>query len=73
MVVIVKNICDQIARLDPLKKDNISKHRVQTAIKSFTCSYLNVDLKNKTKTQWNLEDRCMILKSRKKTKCCTYQ
>ena len=48
---IVKNIYDKIVRLDPLKKDNISKHRVQTAIKSFTCSYLNVDLKNKTKTQ----------------------
>ena len=41
----MEDIYDQIVRQDLLKNDNISKHRVQTALKSFTYSYLDLDFK----------------------------
>ena len=66
--VIMGNIYDQIVRQNLLKKD-ISKQCVQTAIKSFTYSYFNLDLKNygfdqnKVKILQNLKDTCVILKT----------
>ena len=46
MAIIMEDIHRQIVRLDLLKKNNISKHYVQTALKSFVNSYLGLDLKN---------------------------
>ena len=46
MVVIMKDIYDRIVQQDLLKKGNLSKHCVQTELKSFTYSYLELDLKN---------------------------
>ena len=71
MVVIMEDIYDKIIWQDLLKKDNISKTRVQTALKSFADSYLDLDPKNyglvqrKIKKIQNFKDRCMILKTDK--------
>ena len=71
MVVIMEDIYDKIVWQDLLKKDNISKTRVQTALKSFADSYLDLDPKNyglvqrKIKKKQNFKDRCMILKTDK--------
>ena len=46
MIAVMEDIYDQTVRQDLLKKGNISKHCVQTALKSFTYSYLDLDLKN---------------------------
>ena len=46
MVVFMEDIYDKIVWQDLLKKDKISKRRVQIALKSFTYSYLDLDLKN---------------------------
>ena len=46
MIAVMEDIYDQIVRQDILKKDNISKHRVQQALKSFTYSYIDLDLKS---------------------------
>ena len=46
MIPVMEDIFDQIVRQDLLKKDSMSKHRVQTALKSFTYSYLDLDFKN---------------------------
>ena len=46
MIAVMEYIYDQIVCQDLLKKDNISKHRVQTALKSFTYFYLDIDLKH---------------------------
>ena len=72
MVAVVEDIYDQIVRRDLLKKDNISKHRVKTALKSFTYSYLDLDFKNfrvdqrRIQTLRSLKERCMVLKSDKR-------
>ena len=64
----MENIYDQVACQDLLKKDNMSKHLVQTAFKSFTYSYIDLDFKNFTvdqrliKVLRSLKKRCMILK-----------
>ena len=71
MVVIMEDTYDKIVWQDLLKKDNISKTRVQTALKSFADSYLDLDPKNyglvqrKIKKIQNFKDRCMILKTDK--------
>ena len=71
MVAVVEDIYDQIVRRDLLKKDNISKHRVKTALKSFTYSYLDLDFKNfrvdqrRIQTLRSLKERCVVLKSDK--------
>ena len=71
MVVIMEDIYDQIVWQDLLKKDNISKTRVQTALKSFADSYLDLESKNyglvqrKIKKLQTFKDRCMILKTDK--------
>ena len=68
MVVFMEDIYDKIVWQDLLKKDKISKRRVQIALKSFTYSYLYLDLKNygldqnKIKILRDLKDKCMILK-----------
>ena len=62
------DIYDQIVRRDLLKKDNISKHRIQTALKLFTYSYLDLYFKNYRVDQRRIEvlrslkERCMVLK-----------
>ena len=54
-----------------MKDDNISKHRIKTALKSFTYTYLDLDFKNfgidqkRTKILRHLRSRCMILKPNK--------
>ena len=48
MIVVMEDIYDQIVLPGPLKKGNMSKHCVQTALKSFTYSYLDLDVKNFT-------------------------
>ena len=68
MIVVMKDIYEQVVRQDLLKRDNISKHRAETTLKSFTYSYLNLDLKNfrddqrRIKVLHSLRERCMILK-----------
>ena len=68
MVPVVEDIYDQIVRQDLLKKDSISKHRVKTARKSFTYSYLDLDFENfrvdqrRIQTLRSLKERCMVLK-----------
>ena len=68
----MEDIYDQIVCQDLLKKDNMSKHRVQTALKSFTYSYLDLDFKNfrvdqrLIKVLRSLKERCMILKPDKR-------
>ena len=70
MVVIMEDLYDKIVWQDLLKKD-ISKTRVQTALKSFADSYLDLGTKNyglvqrKIKKIQNFKDRCMILKTDK--------
>ena len=62
IAVILEDLYEQIVRQDLLKKDNISKHCMQTAFRSFTCSYLDLKLKNygldqnKMKILRNLKD-----------------
>ena len=58
MIAIIGDIYDQIVCQDLLKKDNISKNSVQAALKSFTYSYLDLDVKS-------FKERCMVLKSDK--------
>ena len=71
MIAVLVDIYDQSVRQDLLKKDNISKHRVQTSLKSFTYSYLDLDFKNfrvnqrPIKVFRSIEERCIVLKSDK--------
>ena len=46
VIASIEDIYDQIVCQDLLKKDNISKKSVQTALKSFTYSYLDLDVKS---------------------------
>ena len=46
MIAVMEDTYDQIVRQYLLKKDNISKHFVQTALKSLTYSYLDLHFKN---------------------------
>ena len=45
MTAVIEDTYNQIVRQDISKKDNISKHHVQQALKSFTYSYVDLDLK----------------------------
>ena len=64
----MEDIYDQIVRQDLLKNGNISKHRVQTVLKSFAYSYLDLHFKNSRVNQRRvmvlrfLKERCMELK-----------
>ena len=68
MIAVMEDIYDQFVRQDLLKKDNIWKHCVQTALMSFTYSYLDLDFKNVRVDQRRIEglrslkERCMVLK-----------
>ena len=68
MIVIAEDIWDQILQNDVLKQDNISKHRLQTALKAFTYNYLDIDYKEfgfdqkRINTIHKLQNKCMILK-----------
>ena len=68
MIVIMEDVYDQILKQNILKGDHIYRHRAETALKAFTCSYLDLDVKQlfnvrkKIKALQNLRDRCMILK-----------
>ena len=70
-ITIMEDIYGQIVRQNVMKDDNISKHRIQTALESFTYAYLDLDFKNfgidqkRIKILRNLRNRCMILKSDK--------
>ena len=48
IAVMEDQIYEQIVHQDLLKKDNISKRCVQTALKSRTYSHLDLDVKNFT-------------------------
>ena len=43
MIAVMEDIDDQIFCQNILKKDNIPKHCVQTALKSFMYSYFDLD------------------------------
>ena len=64
----MEDIYDQILRQNVTKNDTISKHRIKTALNSFTYAYLDLDSKNfgidqkRTKILRHLRSRCMILK-----------
>ena len=68
MITIMEDIDNQIVRQNVMKDDNISKHRLQTALNSFAYGYLDLDFKNfgidqkRIKILRNLRNRCMILK-----------
>ena len=42
----MEDIYDQIVRQNVMKNDNISKHRIKTALNSFTYAYLDLDFKS---------------------------
>ena len=71
MITIMEDIYDQIVRQNVMKNDNISKHRIKTALNSITYAYLDLDFKNfgidqkRTKILRHLRSRCMILKPNK--------
>ena len=46
MTTIMEDIFDQIVRQNVMKDNNISKHCIQTALKSSTYAYLDLDFKN---------------------------
>ena len=45
MIAVMEDIYDQTVRQDILKQENISKYRAQQALKLFTYSYIDLDLK----------------------------
>ena len=63
----MEHIYDKVVRQYLLKKDNISKNRVQTVLKSFTHFCLDLDFKNvgfdqrKIKALHCLKERYMVL------------
>ena len=65
---VVEDVCNQIIQRNALKDKHFAKHRVQTALKSFTYSYLDLDSKqflndqNHINTIQQLRNKCMILK-----------
>ena len=68
MTAVVDDVCNQIIQRNALKDKHFTKHRVQTALKSFTYSYLDLDSKqflndqNHINTIQQLRNKCMILK-----------
>ena len=71
MTAVMEDIYGQIVCQYLLKKDDIWKHSVETALKSFTYSYLDLDFKNVRVDQRGinvlrfLKERCMLLKPHK--------
>ena len=68
MIAIVENVWEQIQKHNILKDDHISKVRAETALRLFTCNYLDLDIKqhfldNKMiKVLQNIKQKCLILK-----------
>ena len=68
MITIMDDTYNKIVRQNVMKDDNISKHRIQTALKSFTYTCLDLDFKifgidqKRIRILRNLRNRCMILK-----------
>ena len=68
MIAIVEDVWNQIIQRNALKDKHFAKHRVQTALKSFTYSYLDLDSKQFLNDQKHfntirqLRNKCMILK-----------
>ena len=68
MIAVMEDIYDQIVCQYLLKKDDIWKYSVETALKSFTYSYLDLVFKNvrvdqrRIKVLRSLKERCMVLK-----------
>ena len=68
MIVVIEDVYDQILRNHVLNDNQIAKHRVEVALKSFTYNYLDLDFKyfgldqKRIKLLRNLRERCMILK-----------
>ena len=68
MIAVVEDVWNQIIQRNALKDKHFAKHRVQTALKSFTYSYLDLDSKqflNDKKhinTIRHLRNKCIILK-----------
>ena len=68
MIAVVEDVCNQIIQRNALKDKHFTKHRVQTALKSFMYSYLDLDFKqflndqNHINTIQQLRNKCMILK-----------
>ena len=44
MIAIIENVWEQIQNHGILKNDHISKVRAKTALKSFTCNYIDLDV-----------------------------
>ncbi|XP_066924963.1 uncharacterized protein [Clytia hemisphaerica] len=68
MIVIAEDIWNQINSKNALQDKHFTKHRVQTALKSFTYNYLDLDTKqfrsdqNLIKVVRELRKKCLILK-----------
>ena len=66
MIVLMEDIYDQIFCQDLIKKDNIPKHRLQTAVNSLSYSYLYLNVKNfrvdqrRAKVLHSLRETCMV-------------
>ena len=45
MILIMEDVYDQILEQNILKDDHIYRHRAQTALKTFTYNYLDLDVK----------------------------
>ena len=67
MIIVMEDIYDKVVLHYLLKKDNISKNRVQTILKSFSHFYLDLDFKNagvdqrQIKALHYLKERYMVL------------
>ena len=68
MIAIAENVKEQIEKHNIVKDNHISKVRAQTALKSFTYNWLDLDIKqhisdNKmVKVLRNIKENCLILK-----------
>ena len=68
MIAIAENIQEQIEKHNVLKDNHISKVGAQTALKSFTYNWLDLDIKQyisdykMVKVLRNIKEKCLILK-----------
>ncbi len=71
LMAVIEDVYDQICRHKLFTNHYFAKHRIQTALKSFTYNYLNLDLlqfkldQKKLEILRNLRERCTILKPNK--------
>ena len=68
MIAVMEDVYDQLVRQKAFTDHHIAKHRVQTALKSCTYNYLDLDFKlfgldqKRIRILRNLREKCMILK-----------